>query len=118
MGTTIRTGKSWVTLLYFYVGALVGLVVLITGVLIALNALVDVIFFEAPPSPPEEFGEFGDLGGFTSDDDRGDKFEVLVRGLLTAGVGFVVFWWHLRHARRSEEGPAIDRTSGPTTPNN
>jgi Domain of unknown function (DUF5671) len=86
---------SWVGLLYFYAAALIGLITILVGALIAANALIDAIFFEAPVVPDNEFV-------FSSSDDRGDKFEEALRGLVTAAIGFPIFWWHIRQARRQE----------------
>ena len=88
-------------MLYYYVAALIGLIIIIVGALIAVHALLDIIFFEDPLKGAEgaDFEGFRGVSGF---EDRGDKFQNMLRGLVTAGVGFPVFWWHLRHAQRAD----------------
>ncbi len=94
---------SWVAPVYYYLAALIGLLVVVVGALMAVNALMDAIFFEeAPGTAVEGFQGFEDVGGF--DEDRGDKLEGVVRGLMTAAVGAPVVWWHLRQARRRDQG--------------
>ena len=51
--------RSWVTLLYFYVAVLTGLILIIVGAIWVLNALVDVIFFEELLTPLDEFDDYG-----------------------------------------------------------
>ncbi len=89
--------QSWIALLYFYLVAIIGLVIVITGAIIAVNSFVDWIFFDPPPDPPE-----GEFYGFY--EDRDDKLKVALQGLLTAAIGAPIFWWHLREARRRDAG--------------
>lgn len=110
--TTLRsTASSWVPLLYFYSAALISLIPILIGLIIAANAIVDVIFFEEPTGD----GKISPLGGF--DEDRGDKLTDILKALLTAGVGLGVSWWHMREARKEDRreprGPAA---SPPFTP--
>ena len=103
MATSQETKRSWVTLLYFYLAAIIGLSIMITGTLIAAHALLDVIFYEGPNTNVGMDGsEFQMLGGVP---DRGDEFQTVLRGLVTAAVGFPVFWWHLRQAQRADPSP-------------
>lgn len=113
MADSLEAKRSWVTLLYYYVAALIGLIIVIVGILIALHALLDVIFFEDPlegltsDSSTVTSGDtvqFAELPGPFSPS-RGDKAKLILRGLVTAAVGAPVFWWHLREARRSERSP-------------
>ena len=93
---------SWVAPVYYYLAALIGLIVVVVGALLAVNALMDAIFFEEANGPAlEGFQGFEEVGGFN--EDRGDKLEGVLRGLMTAAVGASVVWWHLQRARRREQ---------------
>ena len=88
---------SWVSLLYYYLAALTGLIIVITGAIMAINAGVDAIFFEPVDRPDgEEFFCYGCA------DDRGDELKEALKGALVALVGWPIFLWHIRHARRRE----------------
>ena len=76
--------------MYFYVAALIGLIIVITGALIAVNSFVEWIFFDQP-EPRDGF--------YGSHEDRDDKLQTALQGMLTAAVGAPLFWWHLREAR-------------------
>lgn len=91
--------SSWVTLLYYYLAALTGLVIVIVGAIMAVNSGVDAIFFE----PPEQSSTEQDFYCYDCPNDRGDALEDALKGALTAGVGFPIFLWHIRNARRKEE---------------
>ena len=90
--------SSWVTLLYYYLAALTGLVIVIVGAIMAVNSGVDAIFFEKPQPPAEQ-----DFYCYDCPNDRGDALEDAVKGALTAAVGFPIFLWHIRNARRKED---------------
>jgi hypothetical protein len=84
---------TWVPYAYYYLAALIALAIVLTGVIRAVNATVDGIFFE----PPQDQAEY-----YYGNDDRGDHFEDALQGVLSAAVGAPIFLWHLRQARRDE----------------
>lgn len=88
-------GRSWIALVYYYIAALIGLVIVITGAIIAVNSAVDALFFDPPPEQQEFV--------YYDEDDRGDHLESALKGLLTAAVGAPIFWWHVRQARRTDQ---------------
>lgn len=108
--TTLRsTASSWVPLLYFYSAALISLIPILIGLIIAVNGIVDFIFFDRP-----EGGDFSFTG---VDEDRGDKLIDILKALLTAGVGVGVSWWHMREAtKREAREPRGPVASPPFTP--
>ena len=91
----VRTRPSWVTLAYFYIAALIGLTIVITGLIIAVNAFFDAVFFEAPSGTSNEFDSYFDQS-------RGDKVRSGFKALLICGVGFPIMCWHLKEARKVE----------------
>jgi hypothetical protein len=91
--------SSWVTLLYYYLAALTGLVIVIVGAIMAVNSGVDAIFFEPPAQPSAEQNVYC----YDCPNDRGDALEDALKGALTAAVGFPIFLWHIRNARRKED---------------
>lgn len=83
--------------MYFYLVAMIGLVIVITGALIAVNSFVEWIFFDRPLEPSE-----GEFYGFH--EDRDDKLKTALQGVVTAAIGAPIFWWHLREARNRDRG--------------
>jgi hypothetical protein len=117
-----RRGR-WVPLVYYYLATVVGLVLVLTGLIGGLNGVVTAVaprtadpflFFEPPfdpegrpieLSPREEAKQEADA----LDRARQSGIAGAIRGGSTAVVGFPVFFWHLRQARRKEPewlGPA------------
>ena len=92
------TKPSWVSLLYFYLAALTGLIIVIVGAIMAVNSGVDALFFEPVDRPPGE-----DFYCYGCADDRGDELKEALKGVLVAAVGMPIFLWHIRHARRRED---------------
>jgi hypothetical protein len=108
-GALRSTASSWVPLLYFYSAALISVIPILIGLIIAANGIVDLIFFDPPQG-----GEFSFTG---LDEDRGDKLIDILKALLTAGVGVGVSWWHIREAgKREVREPRGPVTSRPITP--
>jgi hypothetical protein len=77
---------------YYYVAAVVGVGLLLGGVIATLIGLREWIF----PATPEAGGSPFIEGG--SD----DAVRAILGGLAFAIPGGLVFWWHLREARRRE----------------
>ena len=91
MADSLEVKRSWVTLLYLYVATLIGLIIVIVGVLIALHALLDVIFYEDPLAAVTndttgDTVEFAELGGPFSPS-RGDKAKLILGGAGDRGRG-------------------------------
>jgi hypothetical protein len=62
---------SWISLLYYYMAALIGLIVIVVSLIIAANALIDAAFLDARQSTTfSSDGFIGDLPTFNEDRGR------------------------------------------------
>lgn len=115
----------WISLLYYYLAAMVGLVITLVGIIGGLQALVGAAFPQlsdevrfshqelrspesAPPlkrgrdrDAPTE-GELAAIRDEAEERARLNGFAGGLRGLIAALVGAPVFLWHIRQARRKE----------------
>lgn len=127
MGDEPRKGR-WLPLVYYYLGAVVGLAITLVGVIGGLQGLVTAalpqISSEARYSAPERVAPDGKaeepsgaeqerLKEEAVDRARLGGFDRALRGAVTAVVGAPVFFWHLRQARRRE--PAWLGAAAPQT---
>lgn len=115
----------WISLLYYYLAAMVGLVITLVGIIGGLQALVGAAFpqlsdevrfseqqFRSPEvEPPLRKGRDRDApteGELAAARDEAEErarlngFAGGLRGLIAALVGAPVFLWHIRQARRKE----------------
>lgn len=115
-----RPRPSWATFVYYYLAALIGLIVIVTGAVNIAQGLTTAIF---PPDTGLAYvtGPGGGVDLFPSDPfsrfeevDRTDGLRDALEGLLTAAVGVPVFWWHLNEARRREGDPPLRYQRRPT----
>ena len=116
----MRRGR-WVLFVYYYVAALIGLVMLLFGVVGGLRAAVQVALPQTADEvrysyyePPLEDGGKGELTPAQEERRREEARQRaienartsgladLLNGVILAGVGAPVLLWHLRHARREE----------------
>ena len=81
----------WPSAVYFRVAALVGLIAAVSGAVGVCNALASTLLGNS------------DVPDFTGYPGISNDGEDLVRGLLVAGVGLLVMWWHLNEARKRGE---------------
>ena len=133
---TERRGK-WIVFAYYYLAALIGLVMVMIGAVGGLNGLVrfavpetsDEVRYATEPfrySEPDgrprrlSASEEERLEREAKEDARNIALGDLLTGAVTAGVGAPVMAWHLRQARRREpEWADSDDTpaaSPPSTP--
>lgn len=131
---TEKRGK-WVVFAYYYLAALIGLVMMVIGSVKGLNGMVrfalpetssEVRFatepyrYAGPDGKPEKLSpaEEERLEDEAKEDARNIALGDLLTGLVTAGVGAPVMAWHLRQARRREPEWADidDRPAATPTP--
>jgi hypothetical protein len=107
-----RPRPSWATYVYYYLAALVGLFVIVSGAVNIAQGLTTAIFPEDEPTFNADLGGSGvDLfssGQFETRDTEAGLRDA-VGGILTVAVGVPVFWWHLNEARRREGDPPLKR---------
>lgn len=110
-----RRGR-WLPLVYYYLATLVGLSLLLAGLIGGLHGLVtaafpstasEFIYFEPPFDEKgrpvkESNSEESEREAEALERARRSGFAGAIQGGTTAIVGFPVFFWHLRQARRKE----------------
>lgn len=113
-----KRGK-WIVFAYYYLAALIGLVMMVIGAVKGLNGLVRVALPETssevryatepyryggPDGKPEKLSraEEARIEEEAKEDARNVALGDLLTGAVTAGVGAPVMAWHLRQARRRE----------------
>lgn len=111
-----RRGR-WLPLVYYYVATLVGLAIVLAGLIGGLNGVVTAAFpktgdpflYVEPPFDPETGRpldesprEEEEREAEALDRARQSGVAGAIRGGTAAIVGFPVFFWHLRQARRKE----------------
>lgn len=124
------TKRSWVVLLYFYVVALVGLVLVVTGVTMALFGAKSALFPELglsrysyeydvvpqdpsrPTEPTEE--QLQTARDRAIDERRSSGLDGMLSGVILAGVGAPVLIWHLKRGRALSAWP--EKPGVPTPP--
>jgi hypothetical protein len=109
----------WIVFAYYYLAALIGLVIMVIGAVKGLNGLVRVALpetssevryasepyrYTGPDGKPEKVPEAEEkrLEADAKEDARNIALGDLLAGAVTAGVGAPVMAWHLRQARRRE----------------
>lgn len=109
----------WIVFAYYYLAALIGLVMMVIGGVKGLNGLVHMAVpetsnevryateryrYEGPEAKPEKLSraEEARLEEEAKEDARNVALGDLLTGAATAAVGAPVMAWHLRQARRRE----------------
>lgn len=110
-----RRGR-WLPLVYYYLATVVGLAITLTGLIGGLNGAVtaafpttgeDFIYSEPPYDEQgnpirESKSEKAEREAEARELSRRSGIAGAIRGATTGIVGFPVFFWHLRQARRKE----------------
>jgi hypothetical protein len=105
-----RPRPSWATFVYYYLAALIGAIVIISGGIRLAGGITKTIF---PPRESPGFESFGGLGPGVDlappgpREERTEGVRDALEGILIAGVGAPIFWWHLNEARRREGDPPL-----------
>lgn len=111
--------RHWVAQLYYYVAALVGLILVVFGSIMFAMGLKQAAFpdlgFQSYACSDYDLDEVGERCTPSQkeeqqdqelDNRREDGVSQAIDGLLVAGIGAPILYWHLRQTRRSSE-PAV-----------